>query len=93
MSMFFLIVSMVIALTLGGVGTVTLATGRVAVPWLRNGVGRPGVWGAGVMLLAAGVAAARVVPFEADMALMLGGLVLVGLSQILGRQGAQQPKE
>ncbi|MFH9489112.1 hypothetical protein ACIPJG_31010 [Streptomyces halstedii] len=93
MSMFFLIVSMVMALTLGGVGTVTLATGRVAVPRLRNGVGRPGVWGAGVMLLAAGVAAARVVPFEADMALMLGGLVLVGLSQVLGRQGAQQPKE
>ena len=93
MSMFFLIASMVMALTLGGVGTVTLATGRVAVPWLRNGVGRPGVWGAGVMLLAAGVAAACVVPFEADMALMLGGLVLVGLSQVLGRQGAQQPKE
>lgn len=36
MSMFFLIASMVMALTLGGVGTVTLATGRVAVPWLRN---------------------------------------------------------
>ncbi|AWL39626.1 hypothetical protein [Streptomyces halstedii] len=93
MSMFFLIVGMVMALTLGVVGTVTLATGRVAVPWLRKGVGRPGVWGAGVMLLAAGIAAARVVPFEADMALMLGGLVLVGLSQVFGRQRAQQTKE
>lgn len=92
MSMFFLIISMMMALMLGVVGTVTLATGRVAVPWLRRGVGRPGVWGAGVMLLAAGIAAARGMSFEADMALMLGGLVLVGLSQVLGRQGARQTK-
>ncbi|MFJ1674982.1 MULTISPECIES: hypothetical protein [unclassified Streptomyces] len=90
--MFFLIVSMVMALTFGVVGMVTLVTGRVAVPWLRNSVGRPGVWGAGVMLLAAGVAAARVMPLGANMSLMLGGLVLVGLSQILGRQGARQTK-
>ncbi|MFG2593680.1 hypothetical protein [Streptomyces sp. NPDC048438] len=90
--MFFLIVSMVMALTLGVVGMVTLVTGRVAVPWLRNSVGRPGIWGAGVMLLAAGVAAARVMPFGADMSLMLGGLALAGLSQVLGRQGARQTK-
>ncbi|MFJ4575550.1 hypothetical protein ACIP4W_29890 [Streptomyces sp. NPDC088846] len=90
--MFFLIVSMVMSLTFGVVGMVTLVTGRVAVPWLRNSVGRPGVWGAGVMLLAAGVAAARVMPLGANMSLMLGGLVLVGLSQILGRQGARQTK-
>ncbi|MFJ2913757.1 hypothetical protein ACIO8F_31045 [Streptomyces sp. NPDC087228] len=90
--MFFLIVSMVMALTFGVVGMVTLVTGRVAVPWLRNSVGRPGVWGTGVMLLAAGVAAARVMPLGANMSLMLGGLVLVGLSQILGRQGARQTK-
>ncbi|MEU9620937.1 hypothetical protein [Streptomyces sp. NPDC048155] len=90
--MFFLIVSMVMALTFGVVGMVTLVTGRVAVPWLRNSVGRPDVWGAGVMLLAAGVAAARVMPLGANMSLMLGGLVLVGLSQILRRQGARQTK-
>ncbi|WP_329228061.1 hypothetical protein OG488_10450 [Streptomyces sp. NBC_01460] len=90
--MFFLIVSTVTALTLGVVGMVALVTGRVAVPWLRNSVGRPGIWGGGVMLLAAGVAAARVLPFEADMSLILGGLVLVGLSQVLGRPGARQAK-
>ncbi|MFG2408081.1 hypothetical protein ACGFR8_27825 [Streptomyces brevispora] len=90
--MFFLIVSMVMALTLGAVGMVTLVSGRVAVPWLRNSVGRPGVWGAGVMLLAAAIAAARVMPFGANMSVMLGGVVLVGLSQILGHQGARQAK-
>ncbi|MFE3826638.1 hypothetical protein [Streptomyces sp. NPDC059092] len=90
MSTFFLVVSILIALVLGGVGASTLVTGRVVLPWLSSRVRRPGLWGAGALLLAGAVAGARIMPFEANMALMLAGLALIGSAQILGGREPRQ---
>jgi hypothetical protein len=87
---FFMVVSVVMALVLGAAGLLALMTGRVAFPWLRSSVGRPGIWGAGALLLAGGVAAARIMPFEINVPLVLSGLVLMGLAQMLGRRRADR---
>ncbi|CAL9622864.1 hypothetical protein SUDANB176_05885 [Streptomyces sp. enrichment culture] len=76
-------VGLVMALVLGAAGAVALVTGRVVLPWFRGSVGRPGLWGAGALLLAGGLAAGRLMPFGGNMPLVLGGLVLVAVSQFL----------
>ncbi|MFB6989337.1 hypothetical protein [Streptomyces sp. NPDC056304] len=81
---------MVMALVLGVVGVLALVTGRVVLPWLSSSVRRPGVWGAGALLLAGAVGGARIMPFEVNVPLMLGGLVLMGLAQVLGSRESRQ---
>ncbi|MFF1504850.1 hypothetical protein ACFVZR_34580 [Streptomyces sp. NPDC058316] len=81
---------MVMALVLGVVGVLAVVTGRVVLPWLNSSVRRPGVWGAGALLLAGAVGGARIMPFEVNVPLMLGGLVLMGLAQVLGSRESRQ---
>ncbi|GHH55451.1 hypothetical protein GCM10018773_59870 [Streptomyces candidus] len=89
MSVIFLAVSVVMALVLGVVGVLAVVADRVALPWLNRGVKRPGMWGAGALLLAGALATARIMPFEGTTLLMLSGLVLIGLAQVLGSQKAR----
>ncbi|WP_081236914.1 hypothetical protein [Streptomyces viridosporus] len=84
MSTFFLAVGLVMALVLGVAGAVALVTGRVVLPWLRGSVSRPGLWGVGALVLAGGLATARLTPVEVYVPLFLGGAVLIGASQFLG---------
>ncbi|WP_073946438.1 hypothetical protein [Streptomyces kebangsaanensis] len=90
MSTFFLVIGMVVGLALGVMGVLTLVTDRVAAPWLRSGVGRPRVWGAGALLAGGAVAAARVLPVEVDVPLMLAGAVLMVLAQVPKRREKRQ---
>ncbi|CAL9398535.1 hypothetical protein [Streptomyces sp. Tu 3180] len=90
MSTFVLAVGLVMALVLGAAGAVALVTGRIVLPWFRDGVSRPGLWGAGALLLAGGLAAAHLMPFGGNMPLVLGGLVLVAASQFLEPRRTRQ---
>lgn len=76
-----LVVILVMALTLCVIGVLAMTTGRVALPWVRNGVKQPRVWGAGTLLIAAGLTAAWLVPFRGQSLLTLAGLVLTCWSQ------------
>lgn len=84
MSGFFAVFGAVLVLTLGVSGVLAAVTGRVALPWLRGSVRRPGAWGAGALLLAVGLMAGRLAPVAVQLPLMLGGVVLILLGQILG---------
>ncbi|MFE9923693.1 hypothetical protein ACFYQA_19560 [Streptomyces sp. NPDC005774] len=90
MSALFPVVSMVTALVFGVVGVLALVTGRVVLPWLSSSVRRPGIWGAGALLSAGAVATARIMPFEVNVPIMLGGFVLIGLAQVLGSRESRQ---
>ncbi|CAL9481325.1 hypothetical protein SUDANB106_03073 [Streptomyces sp. enrichment culture] len=81
-------VTAVMAVALGAAGASALATGRLLFPWLRRSVRRPGVWGAGALLMAASLAVGRWVPPGIHIPLMLGGLVLVLLAQTGRARGA-----
>ncbi|MBL3668594.1 hypothetical protein JL475_21895 [Streptomyces sp. M2CJ-2] len=83
MSTFFLVVGSVMALVLGAAGAVALVTGRIVLPWFQGGVSRPGLWGAGALLLAGGLAATRRMPSGGNMPLVLVGLSLMTASQLL----------
>ncbi|MFF9218351.1 hypothetical protein [Streptomyces viridosporus] len=89
MSTFFLAVGLVMALVLGVAGSVALVTGRVALPWLRGSTNRPRLWGVGALLLAGGLAGARLMPFEVDALLVLSGLAFMGASQFFGPRRTQ----
>ncbi|MFF9218350.1 hypothetical protein [Streptomyces viridosporus] len=83
MSTFFLAVGLVMALVLGVAGSVALVAGRIVLPWFRDSVSRPGLWGAGALLLAGGLAATPAMPFGGNMPLILVGLSLMTASQFI----------
>lgn len=80
------VVGDVMALMIGVAGVLAMATGRIAFPWLRGKVSRPGLWGAGALLLAATLATAQLVPFGVRTVIGLSGLVLIGLGYVRGRR-------
>ncbi|MEV0694529.1 hypothetical protein [Streptomyces sp. NPDC050388] len=83
MSTFFLVAGSAMALVLGAAGAVALVTGRIVLPWFQGGVSRPGLWGAGALLLAGGLAATRRMPSGGNMPLVLVGLSLMTAAQLL----------
>ncbi|MFE9862621.1 hypothetical protein ACFYPZ_07580 [Streptomyces sp. NPDC005506] len=86
MLMLVVVVGDVMALMMGVAGVLAMATGRIAFPWLRGKVTRPGVWGAGALLLAATLATAQFVSFGVRTALGVSGLVLIGLGYVWGHR-------
>ncbi|MFF8861439.1 hypothetical protein ACF08B_05240 [Streptomyces sp. NPDC015139] len=92
MLMLAVVVGDVMALMTAVAGVLAVATGRMMFPWLRGKVGRPGVWGAGALLLAATLATAPFVSFGVRTAVGLSGLALLGLGYARGRR-ATPPTE
>ncbi|MFF8402574.1 hypothetical protein ACF1AB_36270 [Streptomyces sp. NPDC014846] len=74
------------ALMMAVAGVPALATGRMVFPWLRGKVARPGVWGAGALLLAVTLATAPFVSFGVRTAVGLSGLALLGPGYARGRR-------
>ncbi|MET7610028.1 hypothetical protein ABZX97_02830 [Streptomyces seoulensis] len=76
-----LVLVLALALILTVTGVLAMTTGRIALPWVRKGVTRPRVWGAGTLLIAASLAATWLVPFRGQSLLMLVGLALIWRAQ------------
>lgn len=78
-------VALAVALALAVAGGLALVTGRVLFPWLRRSVRRPGLWGAGNVLLAGAMtgAVAGTPALWPCAALAVAGLVLIGAAQLL----------
>ncbi|MEU5404009.1 hypothetical protein ABZ348_32540 [Streptomyces sp. NPDC005963] len=55
MATVFLVIRIVLSLTCVAAGIWAMATGRIAFPWLRRSVHRPGMWGAGALLLGSAI--------------------------------------
>ncbi|WP_329019295.1 hypothetical protein [Streptomyces sp. NBC_00690] len=86
MATVFLVIRFALALTFAAAGVLALVTGRIAFSWLRRSVHRPGIWGAGALLLGTALGLQPVLPFEVQIPLMILGLLLIGLSQLWWRR-------
>ncbi len=92
MSTPFTAITMAMAAVLAAEGVLALATGRVFLLWMPRRVNRPGLWGAGTLLMAAALATARITPFELNILLMLSGAVLASLPQKFGNSEESRPE-
>ncbi|MDX2591968.1 MULTISPECIES: hypothetical protein [Streptomyces] len=81
MSSIVLAMIVVMVLLLSVTGVLAMTTGRIALPWVRKGVKRPRLWGAGALLIAASLTMAWLVPFRGQSLLMLAGLLLTWRAQ------------
>ncbi|MBB1242268.1 hypothetical protein GL263_01560 [Streptomyces durbertensis] len=85
-SVFFLVVTLLLALSLGVVGVMTIVTGRMPLRWLRREVRHPLLWGAGALVEAAALLIVRIVPFEVSTPIFMAGLLLCAASSLVERR-------
>ncbi|MGW5599521.1 hypothetical protein ACWEWL_10530 [Streptomyces rochei] len=84
MSLFFLALTVALALILVILGVMAIATGRVPVQFIRRHA-HPQLWGAGALVMGIAVATVRISPPSIFMVLFLCALSLLGFAYGISR--------